>query len=90
MFVKVGMFDIQKCDLPLLFSDFDFFRQFTRPIRQVREPSPLIITPTFGHPSSTALHFKTLLTVSAISWACKTMNTDKYGFNACTVHFKEI
>ena len=25
MFVKVEMFDIQKCALPLLFSDFDFF-----------------------------------------------------------------
>ena len=25
VFVKVEMFDIQKCALPLLFSDFDFF-----------------------------------------------------------------
>ena len=39
MFVKVEMFDIQKCALPLLFSDFDFFAdlQISKKIRNDHE-----------------------------------------------------
>ena len=39
LFMNVEMFGTLKCAMPLWFSNFDFCR-FTRPIRQVCEPTP--------------------------------------------------
>ena len=42
LFMKVEMFGTQKSAMQLSFSNFDFFFRFTRPIRQVREPTPFV------------------------------------------------
>ena len=45
LFMKVEMFSTQKCPMPLSYSNFDFFCGFTGMIQQVRESSPLFVTP---------------------------------------------